>query len=119
MTLFEPTGPVAVKVTLAGGEVSVDASELPGVEVDLVPLRDNEPTRKAIADARVEMVEVGGRSEVVVNLGKGNGFMIGRGPRVGVRIRCPRGSDLGVRSSSADLEVVGDSRCSRGQDRVG
>lgn len=107
MTTFEPTGPVAVKVTLAGGEVRVDASDLPGVEVELVPLRDNEPTRKVIADARVEMIDGGGRNEVVVNLGKGNGFMIGRGPRVGVRIRCPRGSDLDVRSSSADLEVVG------------
>lgn len=107
MTVFEPAGHVAVKVTLAGGEVTVDASDLPGVEVELVPLRDNEPTRKAIADARVEMVEAGGRHEVIVNLGKGNGFMIGRGPRVAVRIRCPRGSDLVVRSSSADLEAVG------------
>jgi DUF4097 and DUF4098 domain-containing protein YvlB len=107
VTTFEPTGPVAVRVTLAGGEVTVNASELPGVEVELVPLRDNEPTRKTIAEARVEMIETGGRHEVVVNLGKGNGFMIGRGPKIGVRIRCPRGSDLGVRSGSADLEAVG------------
>lgn len=107
MTIFEPAGPVTVKVTLAGGEVTVQASELPGVEVELVPLRDNEVTRKAIADARVEMVESGGRQEVVVNLGKGNGFTIGRGPKVGVRVRCPRGSGLVVRSSSADLETTG------------
>ncbi|WP_411278116.1 DUF4097 family beta strand repeat-containing protein [Gaiella sp.] len=107
MTIFEPTGPVAVKVTLAGGEVTVQASELPGVEVELAPLRDNEVTRRAIADARVEMIESGGRCEVIVSLGKGSGFTIGRGPEVGVRVRCPRGSDLGVRSSSADLEATG------------
>ena len=60
VTTFEPTGHVAVTVTLAGGEVTVEASELPGVEVELVPLRDNEPTRKAIAEARVEMVDAEG-----------------------------------------------------------
>lgn len=107
MTTFEPSGPVAVKVTLAGGEVTVNASELPGVEVELVPQRDNEPTRKLIAEARVEMVEIGGRHEVIVNLGKANGFTMGRGPRVRVRVRCPRGSDMSVRSSSADVEATG------------
>jgi len=107
MTIFEPVGHVVVTVTLAGGEVTVQASELPGVEVELVPLRDNDVTSKAIADARVEMVASGGRHEVIVNLGKGNGFTIGRGPKVGVRVRCPRESDLRVRSSSADLEATG------------
>ena len=107
MTIFEPTGHVVVKVTLAGGEVTVRASELPGVEVELVPLRDNDVTRKAIVDARVEMVENGARQEVVVNLGKGNGFTTGRGPKVGIHVRCPGGSDLGVRSSSADIEATG------------
>ena len=33
--------------------------------------------------------------------------MIGRGSKVGVRVRCPRGSDLVLRGSSADLDAVG------------
>jgi DUF4097 and DUF4098 domain-containing protein YvlB len=107
MTIFEPSGHVSVKVTLAGGEVIVQASELPGVDVELVALRDNDVTRKAIADARVEMVENGARQEVVVNLGKSDGFTIGRGPKVGIHVRCPRGSDLGIRSNSADVETTG------------
>lgn len=107
MTTFEPSGPVAVKVTLAGGEVTVSASELPGVEVELVPQRDNEPTRKLIAEARVEMVEIGDRHAVIVSLEKPNGFTMGRGPRVHVRIRCPRSADLSVRSTSADVAATG------------
>ena len=35
----------------------------PQVEIELVPLRDNEVTRKAIAEARVEMIERGAGHE--------------------------------------------------------
>ena len=55
VTIFETTGHVALRVTLSGGEVSVEATERPNVEIELVPLRDNDVTRQAIAEARVEM----------------------------------------------------------------
>ena len=32
---------------------------------------------------------------------------MGRGPKVGVRIRCPHGSDLDFRAGSADLDATG------------
>ena len=85
MTVFETTGHVALRVSLAGGAVEIETTEQPRVEIQLVPLRDNDVTRKAIAEARIEMIERGARHEIVVGLGKGAGFgfLIGRGAKVG------------------------------------
>ena len=44
-----------------------------------MPLRDNDVTRQAIAEARVEMIERGGGHEVVVDLKRRSGFLVGRG----------------------------------------
>jgi len=108
MTTFETNGHVALLVTVGNGEVAVDGSSENGVEVDLVPLRDNDATRQAIAEARVEMTDRGEGHEVVVQLQKKSGFMVGRGAKIGVRIRCPRGSDLSLRTGSADLDATGE-----------
>lgn len=107
MTAFDTTGQVALRVSLSGGEVSVETADAPRVEVELVPLRDNDITRQVIAEARVEMVDRGGRHEVVVELKRRSGFLVGRGPRVGVQVRCPERSDLSLRADSADLRATG------------
>ena len=106
MTAFETTGHVDLRVALAAGEVRVETVDTPGVDVELVPLRDNDATRQAIAEARVEMSDRGGDHVVVVQVPKRSGLM-GRDPKVGVHVRCPGGSDLDLRSSSATLEATG------------
>ena len=107
MTAFETTGHVSLRVSLSGGEVTVEATDRQGVEVELVPLRDNDVTRKAIAEARVEKTDRGAGHEIVVQIAKSSGLMIGRGAKVGVRVRCPHGSDLALRASSAYLDGTG------------
>lgn len=109
MNVYETAGHVALRVSLSGGVVEIETTDQPRVEIELVPLRGNDVTRKAIAEARVEMIERGAGQEVVVSLGKetGFGFSIGRGSKVGVRVRCPRGADLDLRAGSADLGAVG------------
>ena len=108
MTVFETTGHVALRLMLSGGEVAVETADDHRVEIELVPLRDNEITRQAIAEARIEMTVRGGGHEFVVQLEKKSGLIIiGRGPKVGVRVRCPRGSDLDLRTGSADIDVTG------------
>ena len=83
-------------------------STRPRVEIELVPLRDNDVTRQAIDEARVEMTRPrrrprGGRRAEAQVLG----FLVGRGPRVGVHVRCPAGATSTSASGSADLEVTG------------
>jgi len=109
VNVYETAGHVALRVSLSGGVVEIETTDQPRVEIELVPLRGNDVTRKAIAEARVEMIERGAGQEVVVSLGKetGFGFSIGRGSKVGVRVRCPRGADLDLRAGSADLGAVG------------
>ena len=107
MTTFETPGDVLVRVDLDGGEIRAETSDAPQVDVDLVPLRDDAVTRQAIEEARVDIVPRGGGHEIVVDLKRRHGFSIGRGPKVGVRIRCPRGSDLVARAGSADIRAEG------------
>ena len=107
MKSFATTGHVALHVTLGGGEVTVEASAEPNVEIDLVPLRDNEATRQAIAEARIQITNRGDGHEIIVQLQKKSGFVVGRGAKVGVRVRCPRGSDLELRCGSANLDATG------------
>jgi hypothetical protein len=108
VTVFETTGRVALRVALGSGEVTVETADGNQVEIDLVPLRDNDITREAIAEARVEMTERRGGHVIVVQLEKRSGFLIGRGPKVGVRVRCPNGTDLDLRAGSADLDATGE-----------
>lgn len=108
MTVFETRGHVALRLTLSGGEVSIETSAEPSVEIELIPLRDNDSTGQAIAEARVDMIDRRGGHEVVIQIPKKkSGVLAGRGAKIGVRVRCPRGSDLALRAGSADLEASG------------
>jgi hypothetical protein len=104
MTVFETPGQVALRVSLSGGEVNIETVDAPRVEIELVALRDNDVTRQAIEEARVEMTDRGGGHQVVVELKRKSGFIVGRGPRVGVNVRCPAGTDVDLRAD--DYEVV-------------
>jgi len=104
---FETPGDVLLRVSLEGGDVVVETDLERRVEVELVPLRDNDVTLQAIHDARVELVARGGGHEVIVELKRRPGLLIGRGPKVGVRVRCPQGADLVLRAGSADLRGTG------------
>jgi hypothetical protein len=107
VTTFEVTGHVVLRVDVEGGRVAVETADVHQVEVELRPLRDNDATREVIAAARVEMVPRGGGHEVTVELKRRSGLGFGRGPQVGVRVRCPEGTDLTVRTGSADVAATG------------
>ena len=107
MTSFDTRGQVLLRVNLDGGEVGVEASADPRVDVELIPLRDNDVTRQVIDEARVEMSPRGAGHEVIVDLKRRSGLTLGRGPKVGVRVRCPEGSDIVLRTGSADLDAKG------------
>lgn len=111
---FDTPGSLAIRIRTGSGQITVEATDTQETEVTLEPLRDDELTREAIASARVELVERAGGHELVVELTKKSGFTLdfggmqfGRGPKVAVGIRCPRGADVEVASSSADLDASG------------
>jgi hypothetical protein len=108
---FETPGKARLRVKNAAGLISVDPSETGRITVELQALRDDDATREAIERATVEM----NGNEISVEIGVGGkGFGVGpawitfgRSPQVGVRIRCPEGTDLECTTASADVAANG------------
>ena len=110
MHAFDTPGSPKLRVRNPSGLVSVDAIETDRTTVTLEPLRDDDVTRDAVANATVEQ----NGNEVLVEIGGGMGFGIGsawisfgRTPQVGVRIVCPLGSELDCSTASADVAATG------------
>ena len=110
MHRFETPGPLALRVAIGSGRVDVTAVDSAVTEVEVTPLRDDEGTRRAAAETRVELLERGGRHELVVEaperLDLGS-VLFRRGAKLGVTIRCPSGADLDVRTASAPVRATG------------
>ncbi len=107
MTSFDTPGHVALRVTVPGGDVTIETGDEPRVEIDLVPLRDNDAGRQLVADTRVELVDRAGGHEIIVHAPRRSGLLSARGSKLGVRIRCPQATDLTLRADSADLAAKG------------
>jgi DUF4097 and DUF4098 domain-containing protein YvlB len=108
--VFETPGKVALKIGIGGGEVSVTTDDVTETTVEVEALRDDDATHEAIGAMTIEARERGGGYEVVVEAPKrSHGWLagLGRGPKIGVRVRCPHGADLRVNTSSADVEADG------------
>ena len=111
MHAFDTPGKTRLRVKNASGLISVDPSETGRTTVELEALRDDDATREAIERATVEM----NGNEVTVEIGVGGkGFGVGpawisfgRTPQVGIRIRCPEGTDLECATASADVSATG------------
>ncbi|MFN2471764.1 MAG: DUF4097 domain-containing protein [Gaiellaceae bacterium] len=113
MQTFQTPGPLKLRLRVPAGEVELVTLDGSETSVDIEPLRHDEATEAAVAEARVELRERGGGAgELVVEIleqGVGGrfGFLFGRSPQVRVRISCPHGADLELKSKSADLEARG------------
>ena len=111
MHAFDTSGKTRIRVKNASGLIAVDPSETGRTTVELQALRDDDTTHQAIERATVEM----NGNEVTVEIGVGGmGFGVGpawisfgRTPQVGVRIRCPEGTDLECTTASADVAATG------------
>jgi DUF4097 and DUF4098 domain-containing protein YvlB len=98
---FQTPGEVRLDVRLGSGEIRLETADTAETTVTLEPLRDNEATATAIAEARVELRG----QEVVVDVrDRRRGF---RGADVLVEIHCPNGASVRAKSGSADLEGHG------------
>jgi hypothetical protein len=106
MHVFETPGPVTLRIAISEGEVNVEASATQQISVELEPLRNNSASREAIEQTRVELIERGGRYEVVVEAPK-KWLSLGRGASIGVRVTCPEGARLDASTASAEIRTRG------------
>lgn len=99
---FNTPDPVRLRIEFGAGDIAIEATDTDRTTVQVSALRDDEVSREAAAETRVEQH---GR-DVVVEAPRRSGFLR-RGPHLKLRVRIPSGSDLEAKTESADLTSAG------------
>lgn len=99
---FETPGDVRLEIRLGAGEVRVDTADVKETKVVLEPLRNNDASTAAVANARIELRERGGGHEVVIDArDRGRGLF--RNAEVLVTVNSPHGTSVESKTGSADI----------------
>jgi hypothetical protein len=114
---FQTPGPVRLDLELPAGSIEIETSSTDETHVELQAVTDREQVREMVDDARIEaarrgdghevIVEVRTRHGVWVSFSKGPDIRLGS-PELRLRVTCPAGTELNVRTKSADLNARGD-----------
>jgi hypothetical protein len=114
---FHTPGPLLLDLELPAGAIEIETLDTDDTHVELVALSDREQVREMVEDARIEevrrgdghrvIVEVRARHGVWISFSKGPDIRLGT-PELRLRITCPKGAELDVRTKSADLEARGE-----------
>jgi hypothetical protein len=103
--------PSAVRLNLEipAGRIEIETSNTDETQVELEALGGNELIRELVQNARIELIRRGDGHEVVVEAKMRHGFWLsfGRGPDIRLRVSCPPGAELDVRTKSGDLDARG------------
>src|SRR5919106_909817 len=114
---FHTPGPVRLNLELPAGAIEIQTAETEDTHVELEAVSENEQVREMVETARLDEVRRGDSHEVIVEVRTRHGVWISfsKGPdiRLGtpemrLRITCPVGAELDVRTKSADLQARGD-----------
>ena len=103
MFRFSTPVPPRLSIELQAGTVDVDTSSTDETTVELVPLNDSKATIEAIEAATVEQHG----DSIDVHFPHRMGSLIGRGPRVAVRVATLDSAALRVKTGSADIAARG------------
>lgn len=113
---FSTPGPVRLNLEIPKGEIDLETAATDETHVELEATSGDAAVLELVDDARIELVRRGDVHEVVVETKEKRGFSISIGltdirldrPQLRLRITCPRGTALDVRTKSADLRARGD-----------
>jgi hypothetical protein len=114
---FSTPGPVRLDLELPAGAIEIEATATDETHVELEALSSNEQVQEMVAGARIECTQRGDGYEVSVeartrhgvwiSFSKGPDIRLGT-PEMRLRISCPTGAELDVRTKSADLSARGE-----------
>jgi DUF4097 and DUF4098 domain-containing protein YvlB len=100
---FAATEPIRLDLHVPAGEILVEAGDVAETTVELEALGGDD-SRAAVDEARVDFRD----GLLVVDVVEQRGFrLFSRGAEVGLRVRCPRGSQLEISAASADVKASG------------
>jgi hypothetical protein len=106
---YSTPGPVRLNLEIPAGRIDIETAATDETHVELEALSGREAVRELVEDARIEVLRRGEGQEVVVEVRLRHGFWISfdRGPEIRLRVTCPEGADLDVRTKSADVDARG------------
>jgi hypothetical protein len=105
---FENVRNLTADLRVAAGHIEVDAREVDTVEVSVEPQNDSAREVLESGGVTVDLRERGDGHELLVDVRERRGLgWLGRGPHFDVRVRCPEGTRVSVRSGSADFDGRG------------
>jgi len=113
---FSTPGPVRLNLEIPKGEIDLETAATDETHVELEATSGDAAVLELVDDARIELVRRGDVHEIVVETKEKRGFSISIGltdirldrPQLRLRITCPHGTALDVRTKSADLRARGD-----------
>jgi DUF4097 and DUF4098 domain-containing protein YvlB len=107
-TYYTP-GAVRLNLDLPVGAIEITAASTEDTRIELEALSRNDQVREFVEAARIDLVKRGDVDEVLVEVQMRHGFLIsfGRGPDMRLRITCPLGAELDIRTKSADVDANG------------
>jgi DUF4097 and DUF4098 domain-containing protein YvlB len=113
---FSTPGPLLLNLEIPAGRIEIETGNTDETHVELEAHSNNEEVQEMVEASRIELVRRGDRYEVVVetrtrhgiwiSFSKGPDIRLGQ-PEIHLRVTCPHGADLDVRTKSADLEARG------------
>ena len=114
---YSTPGPLRLNLEIPSGEIEIDTRNTDETRVELEAVANNDAIRDLVENSRIELIPRGDGHEVVVeaksrhgifiSLSRGPGIRFG-GPDVRLRVTCPHGADLDIRTRSADLRARGE-----------
>jgi DUF4097 and DUF4098 domain-containing protein YvlB len=114
---YSTPGPLRLNLEIPAGEIEIETGNTDETHVELEAVANNDAIRDLVENSRIELVQRGDGHEVIVEAKARHGIFISfsrgpdirlGGPDVRLRIACPHGADLEVRTKSADLRARGE-----------
>src|SRR6476620_9131254 len=114
---YSTPGPLRLNLEIPAGEIEIETANTDETHVELEAVANNDAIRDLVENSRIELVRRGDGHEVIVeaksragifiSISRGPGIRLG-GPDVRLRITCPHGADLDIRTKSGDLRARGE-----------
>lgn len=106
MEIFETPGPLLLSLRVPAGSIEIETVDGTQTQVELEPL--DAGAREAVDEAKIDLrPRAGDGHELIVEIEERRWFVVSFAPRVNVKVRCPHGTDLDLKTISADSRADG------------
>jgi DUF4097 and DUF4098 domain-containing protein YvlB len=114
---YSTPGPLRLNLEIPAGEIEIETGSTDETRVELEAIANNDAIRDLVENSRIELIQRGDGHEVIVEAKARHGIFISLsrgpdirfgGPDVRLRVTCPRGADVDVRTKSAGLNARGE-----------